>query len=208
MVEQQSAVDKEKAAASQLGSLSGPVCHPVSWYDKRADAVIKTTTCTTDPRGTALASNLVIAQTYAKSAEAAYERALNERNALDRVSADKALADAHAAYREAVHKSQLHDFASMVWGVSPSEVTDAMVAQFLRWFVFGAAICVAFASTTIAFTAITRVKPPKPSTITLDDRNAEFVLEPFAEIVIAEAKAAVNADAEAKIRRARDASGP
>jgi hypothetical protein len=203
LAELRSAVDKEKAASSQLAGLPKPVCHPVSRYDRRADAIIRTTVCTPDTRNAALTSNLSAAHVDTKNAQAAYESALNERKALDRTAADRTLADAHEARREAVRKSQLHDFAAMVWGISPSEVTDGMVAQFLRWFVFGAAICVAFASTMIAFTAITRVKPSKPSTITIPDRHVEFVLEELAKKVIADAKADVNADFDAKIARAR-----
>lgn len=197
--EERSAVDKEEAASSQLAGLPAPRCHAVSWYNRRAKAVIRTTICTPDTRGAALTSNLSAGREDTKNAQAAYEAALKERNALDRAVADRTLADAHAAYREAVRKSQLHDFASMVWGISPSEVTDRMVAQFLRWFVFGAAICVAFTSTMIAFTAITRVKPAKPDTIPVDDRHWEFFLNPLSERVIEEAKAAVKADIEAKI---------
>ena len=201
--EERSAVEKEEAASSQLAGLPAPRCHAVSWYNRRANAVIRTTVCTPDARGSAMTSNLSAAREDAENAQAAYEAALKERNAVDRAVSDRTLADAHAAYREAVRNSQLHDFASMVWGISPGEVTDRMIAQFLRWFVFGAAICVAFTSTMIAFTAITRVKPPKPKTISIDDRNGEFILGPFAEKVIAEAKSAVNADAEAKIASAR-----
>lgn len=197
------AEEKLKEASSELAGLPAPACHPASWYNRRANRVIRTTVCTADTRTAALTGNLNAAQQDTKNAQAAYEAALNERRTLDRTAADKTLADRRAAYREAVRKSQLHDFASMAWGIPPSEVTDGMVAQFLRWFVFGAAICVAFASTMIALTAITRVKAAKPNTITIDDRNGEFVLGPFAEKVIAEAKAAVGADAEAKIARAR-----
>jgi hypothetical protein len=201
--EQRLAVDNEKAAGSDLAGLPTLPCHPVSWYDRRAKTVIKTTVCAPDTRSAALTSNLSATRSDAKTAQDAYEWALKERNKLDRGAADRTLADARAAYREAVRKSQLHDFASMVWGISPSEVTDGMVAQFLRWFVFGSAVCVAFASTLIAFTAITRVKPAKPSTIMVHNRNGEFILGPFAEKVIAEAKAAVNVEADSKIARAR-----
>jgi hypothetical protein len=201
--EQRSAAEKEQATSSQLVSLPPPACHPVSWYDRRANAVVKSTVCTPDARGAPLTSSLSAAQSATKNAQTAHESALNARSALDRSAADKALADAHTTYREAVRNSQLHDFASMVWGISPSEVTDGMIAQFLRWFVFGAAVCVAFASTMIAFTAITRVKAPKPSTVSVHDRHLEFVLESLAKKIIADAEEAVTTDAEAKIARNR-----
>jgi hypothetical protein len=201
--ELQLAIDKEEKASSQLAGLPPPACHPKSWYDRRANQVIRTTVCVSDARGASLTSNLNAAQVDTKNAQDAYASAHNEREALDRTAADRTLADARKANREAVRNSQLHDFASMIWGISPSEVTDGMIARFLRVFVFGAAVCVAFASTMIAFTAITRVKPPKPSTISIDDRHLEFCLVSLAKKIIADGKAAVDADVEAKIALAR-----
>jgi hypothetical protein len=215
------AVDREKAASSGLTGLPKPICHKISWYDKRVDTVVTSTACNPDSRSTLLANGLTIAQSGTRNAQAAYDLALHERTELDRTAADRALASARNAFREALRKSQLHDFSSMVWGISPTKVTDGMIAQFLRVFVFGAAIFVAFASTMIAFTAVTRVKPGK-KTITVGDRHEEFAFQPFAERmmaesnsiaeaaakvtaekIIADAKAAEDEEREAKLARAK-----
>jgi hypothetical protein len=82
--------------------------------------------------------------------------------------------------------SQLHSFTAMAFGKDPTEVTDGEIHSFLRIFVFLPAIFVAFASTLLAVTAVTRVKP---KTIEIEDGLLESFIDPYAREVMARAAA-------------------
>jgi hypothetical protein len=66
-----------------------------------------------------------------------------------------ALTEAEAAHDEAVLRSQLHSFASMLFGVAPRDVSDEQVARVLFWFVLVAGSAIALVGSGLAAASVT-----------------------------------------------------
>jgi hypothetical protein len=192
-----------KEAAQQLANLPKDQCHPTSgitpdgraWRGQR---------CTSDPRIGMLRDHLREAANHRDILAKSLEDAVNVRARLDRTQVDNSATAADGEYREAILHSQLHSFAGMVFGKSPTEVTDQEIHLFLRIFVFLPAIFVAFASTLIAFTAIQKIDP---ELIPLDPQGAQYLLRPVYDSVVAEAVAAAERAARAATIRSGTMAG-
>lgn len=139
----------------------------------------KTYRTITDPRTAVMAENLKRAQTDRNEASQRLDQARAARAAVDPAEAEKAVTDAQAVYREAVLNSQLHALTAMVLAKDPTEVTDGEVYGFLRYFVFAAALCVAFASSLLAITAVRRIKP----TYEFTEEDGSYILGPYARTI-------------------------
>ncbi len=184
--------------ARELGNLPKQQCLPTAGFDRKGNAY-RSFRCTTDPRVAALMQAMKISSSVQASASAKLDAARKALEGLDRSEAAKALSQARVAYREAVLHSQLHSFTAMVFGKSPTEVTDAEVYLFLRIFVFAPAVFVSIASTLLALTAVERVDP---STICVPDETGQYILAPYTSVVTEEAIRAAEHAARDAIRRA------
>jgi len=172
-------------ATEKLGSLPEQKCSPVSGFTRNGQPY-RSVRCSTDPRIATLTGSISSAKAEALN------NARVERAPLSRAATEQQLDAGQLAYQEAVLNSQLHSFTAMVFGKSPTEVTDEQVHQFLRIFVFLPAICTAFAATLVALTSVHAIKP-EPIT-TLDGNGVDYILGPFAQEVI---QAATDATVEA-----------
>ena len=164
----------------QLGALPKDQCSLTVWYDKDRQQH-RGQTCKSDPRVTPLTEHLKTTRAARDEAQARLEQAAAERKHLDRTEVDNTVAAAQKDYREALLNSQLHSFAGMVFGIGPTNVTDAQINMFLRIFVFVPAVCVAFASSLVAFTAVRRIEP---ELIPFRPEGAEYLLNPIYENVL------------------------
>jgi hypothetical protein len=150
--------DTEQTALKQTAAIPKDTCYPTSWTDRQGQyhqstACRTNTTRETVNRATQAAGDRIAA------AEQALDTAKAARGQLDKGPIDKRVAEAAKAYQDAVGNSQLHSFAAMVFGIAPTDVTDAQLHWFLRLFVFIPAICSGFVATIIALTSVTRLEP-------------------------------------------------
>lgn len=190
-------------AARQLGSLPPQTCLPTSYVTRRGHRVTGVKCSAPDTaRPAALSAALSAANVSLTEAQGAYDKARSERDGLDRRAVDGRVSDATLRFREAVMQSQLHSFTAMLFGIDPTEVTDAELHQFLRVFVFAPAVFVAFASAMLAYTSVTRIKP-EVDPVALDDAAGEYILDPFAQRIVREAVDAADRRVEQALERAR-----
>lgn len=192
---------RNAADVAELGKVPKQNCGQISGVARNGHAY-RGIRCVADPRIKTLTLNLQTSTAARQEAVAKMDAANADRAKLDTTEVDQQLSKAEMAYREAVLHSQLHSFTAMVFGKNPTEVTDAEIHQFLRFFVFFPAVFVSFASTLLAFTAVERVPP---ETITLADEGGQYALGPFAETVLQEAVRAARQEAENTVAAAKPA---
>jgi hypothetical protein len=174
-----------KSVNEQIGGLAPPSCAVTRSVDKRGNRR-QGQVCKDDPRGPVLTASLAQASADRVAAASALDTARGERNGLSRQDADRSVSSAELTHRQAVMHSQLHSFTAMAFGKDPTEVTDGEIHTFLRIFVFLPAIFVAFASTLLAMTAVTRLKP---KTVEIEDGVLESFIDPYARELIERAAA-------------------
>lgn len=168
---------------NELATLPKDQCAQTQWYNKDGQQH-RGQTCKSDPRIAPIQANMKTTIADRDKTNVLLEQAVTARNALDRTQVDKDVATAQTTYREALLHSQLHSFAGMVFGVGPTEVTDAQINKFLRLFVFLPAIFVAFASSFVAFTAVHRVKP---DLVPFESEGLDYLLNPLYQTVLNDA---------------------
>lgn len=194
-----------KDANSELGRLPPQRCFRTS--STTADGRRVTgTRCTTDPRTDAMKASLSSAAKDRTEGSDRLDAARAERAKYDRSAVDRGFSDAEVAYRDAIMRSQLHSFTAMVFGKDPADVTDKEIHGFLFFFVFIPAIGASLASTLLALTSVERLR--EEDDIVLDEGAGSFILEPFAEEIIQQARAEATRSATAAIERARPAPEP
>jgi hypothetical protein len=177
------------ADVAELAKLPKSQCGQISGTDKNGNAY-QGHVCKDDPRVASLTEHLKAGRAERDAAQTRLEQAVAGRKQLDRTADDTAVATAQKDYREALLNSQLHSFAGMVFGIGPTEVTDAQINMFLRIFVFVPAICIAFASSLLAITAVRRVEP---ELIPFHPEGTEYLLNPLYRNVLNDALASVEA---------------
>ncbi len=187
-------------ATEKLGGLPEQRCSPVSGFTRNGQPY-RSVRCSSDPRIATLTGSISSAKADRDLALQALNNARAERAPLSRAATEQQLDAGQLAYREAVLNSQLHSFTAMVFGKSPTEVTDEQIHQFLRIFVFLPAICTALAATLVALTSVHAIKPE--SITTLDDNGVDYILGPFAREVIQAATDATMAAVRASINHPR-----
>jgi hypothetical protein len=168
----------------------------------RDGRVITTVRLVPDTRIDALRTAGIRAQADRSAASAEFDVAQRELRALDRSALDNAVAAAREAKKEALFDSQLHTFTAMVFGKDPDQVSEDELHWFLRLFVFIPAICVSFASTLLAFTAVERLKR-RPE---FADDAGSFLLGPMATAMIDEANRIIEKTAQDVMRGAKAAA--
>jgi hypothetical protein len=149
---------RAKSDAESLGNLPKEQCSPTSGTTRDGRAW-HSVACKTDARIAPMLANLKLTVAAHDDASQRLDAAIAARHALDRGEVDQAVATATVAYREALMHSQLHAFASMVFGVTATEVTDQQINNVLRFFVFLPAVCVALVSSLLAFSAVQHHTP-------------------------------------------------
>lgn len=189
-----------RGANTELGALPPQRCFRTTSTTPDGRRVTGTR-CTTDPRTEAMKGSLGTAQRDRTDASTRLDAARAERATLDRSAVDAAQREAQVAYRDAVMRSQLHSFTAMVFMKDPSEVTDKEIHSFLLFFVFIPAIGASIASTLLALTSVERLR--EEDDIVLDERAGSFILEPFADEIVRQAREEAAREAAATIERAR-----
>jgi hypothetical protein len=132
-----------------------------------------------DDRTKPMAANLDAAKNDATTAKTKLETAMAARDRLDPAVADGKVTAAEIALRDAIHHSQLHSFAGMLFGKDGMEVTDGEINTVLRIFVFPAAIFVSLSSTFLAMTAVVPIKKKAP--VEIPDDGMIKILKPMYE---------------------------
>jgi hypothetical protein len=190
------AEQRVKSAGEQLAALPKDQCAIMRGTTKDGRQY-QGQTCKSDPRIAALQANLKQATADRDAASKTLEQAVTARKALDLTAANAAVSTATENHREALLNSQLHSFTGMVFGVGPTEVSDAQINKFLRIFVFVPAIFVAFASSFVAFTSVHHLKP---DLIPFEPEATDYLLNPLYQAVLNDAVTQVvskqKADAE------------
>ena len=162
-----------------MGGLPKPQCSLVTAVNHRGQRYSRQQ-CSQDPRVAAMQANLADAQTARALAAKTLETQQAARAKLDHDVVDGQVARAEVAERQAVMQSQLHSFAAMVFGKDPTDVTDAEIHAFLRWFVFFPAIFASLAATALAIASVNWDRaPPKAESVALDERAVDYILEPI-----------------------------
>jgi hypothetical protein len=116
------------------------------------------------------------------AAEAALKQAEAQRATYNpkQQELDQKITVTETEYREAINHSQLHSYASMLFGKDPSALTDGEVKTLERYLIWIPAIAAALSSTLIAMTAVRRRKRPKPQPeAKLPDEAGNYLLGPF-----------------------------
>lgn len=189
-----------KGANTELGALPPQRCFRVT--STTADGRRVTgTRCTTDPRTEAMKTSLGSAGKDRTDASQRLDDARAARAKLDRTLVDRAQSEAEVAFRDAVMRSQLHSFTGMVFFKDPAQVTDQEIHSFLFFFVFIPALGASLASTLLALTAVEKLRDEDD--IVLSPEAGSFILEPFAEEIIRQARDEANRSAAAALDRAR-----
>ena len=187
-----------KDGNTELGALPPQRCYRTTTTTRDGRRVTGTR-CNTDPRMDAMKTSLTNAGRDRREASDRLDAARAERGKLDREGTDRAASEAAVAYRDAVMHSQLHSFTGMVFFKDPGEVTDKEIHSFLFFFVFIPAIGASLAATLLALTAVERVR--EEDDIVLDERAGSFILEPFAEDILKQAREEAERTAAAAIGR-------
>jgi hypothetical protein len=194
-----------KGANTELGALPPQRCFRVTNTTPDGRRV-SSTRCNTDPRTEAMKTSLGTAQKDRQDASARLDEARAERSKLDRTAIDRAQSEAEVAFRDAVMRSQLHSFTGMVFFKDPAEVTDKEIHSFLFFFVFIPALGASLASTLLALTSVEKLRDDDD--VVLDPQAGSFILEPFAEEIVKQAREQAERTAAAAIDRARPPEPP
>lgn len=194
-----------KDGNTELGALPPQRCFRTTTTTRDGRRVTGTR-CTTDPRMDAMKTSLTGAQRDRTEASNRLDAARAERDKLDRGAIDRAASEAAVNYRDAVMRSQLHSFTGMVFFKDPGQVTDKEIHSFLFFFVFLPAIGASLAATLLALTAVERVR--EEDDIVLDERAGSFILEPFAQDIVRQAREEAERTAAAAIERNRRPAEP
>jgi hypothetical protein len=189
-----------KGANTELGALPAQRCWRTTSTTPDGRRVTGTR-CSTDPRTEVMKTSLGSAQKDRQDASARLDEARAERAKLDRTAVDRAQSEAAVAYRDAIMRSQLHSFTGMVFFKDPAEVTDKEIHSFLFFFVFIPALGASVASTLLALTAVERLRDEDD--LVLDPQAGAFILEPFAEEIVRQAREEAERTAAAALGRAR-----
>ncbi|MDB5513097.1 MAG: ATPase, partial [Enterovirga sp.] len=188
-----------KGANTELGGLPAQRCFRTTSTTPDGRRVTGTR-CSTDPRTEAMKASLGTAQKDRQDASQRLDEARAVLARLDRSQVDRAQSEAEVGFRDAVMRSQLHSFTAMVFFKDPSQVTDQEIHSFLFFFVFIPAVGASIASTLLALTAVERVRDDDD--IVLDQGAGSFILEPFAEEIVRQAREEAERTAAAAIDRA------
>ena len=189
-----------KGANTELGALPPQRCWRVTSTTPDGRRV-QSTRCSTDPRTEAMKTSLGTAQKDRKDASDRLDAARAERAKLDRSEIDRAHSEAEVNYREAIMRSQLHSFTAMTFFKDPSQVTDKEIHSFLFFFVFVPALGASIASTLLALTSVERTRDEDD--VVLDPQAGSFILEPFAEEIVRQAREEAERTAAATLERVR-----
>ncbi|WP_375461549.1 ATPase [uncultured Enterovirga sp.] len=192
-----------KDGNTELGALPAQKCFRTSTTTRDGRRVTGTR-CNTDPRTDAMKASLTGAVRDRADGSERLDAARAERAKLDRTAVDRSLSEAEVAYRDAVMRSQLHSFTAMVFFKDPGQVTDKEIHTFLFFFVFIPAVGASVAATLLALTSVERVR--EEDDVVLDESAGSFILEPFAEELIRQARDEAERTANATIERARPAA--
>lgn len=186
-------------ATSQLGGLPKENCfnRTTSTPDGR---VTRSRQCRPDARVAVLSDSVKRATAARAEASTKLDQARRERAALTRTTTENNVTEAQDAYKKALAESQLHSFTAMFFAKDPAQVTDAEVYEFLRIFVFVPAILVSLAATLLALASVEKVKR-KSDTPELDEAGVQYILGPYAEAIVAEAKEAAERSMVEVIRK-------
>ena len=93
---------------------------------------------------------------------------------------DEKINMAETQYREAINHSQLHSYASMLFGKDPSMLSDGEIKTLERYLIWVPAIAAALSSTLIAMTAVRRRRLPKPQRAAIiPDDAAKYLFGPI-----------------------------
>ena len=191
-----------KSANTELGALPAQKCFRTSSTTPDGRRLTGTR-CSTDPRTEAMKASLGTAQKDRKDASDRLDVARAERDKLDRSQVDRAQSEAEVAFRDAVMRSQLHSFTGMVFFKDPAEVTEKEIHSFLFFFVFIPAVGASLASTLLALTSVERLRDEDD--VVLDPQAGSFILAPFADEIVRQAREEAAREAAAAIDRARPA---
>lgn len=194
-----------KDGNTELGALPAQRCFRTTTTTRDGRRVTGTR-CNTDPRMDAMKTSLTGAQRDRTEASNRLDAARAERDKLDRGAIDRAASEAAVNYRDAVMRSQLHSFTGMVFFKDPGQVTDKEIHSFLFFFVFLPAIGASLAATLLALTTVERVRDEDD--IVLDERAGSFILEPFAEDIVRQAREEAERTAAAAIEKNRPPAEP
>jgi hypothetical protein len=194
-----------KDGNTELGALPPQRCFRTVTTNRDGRRVTGTR-CNTDPRMDAMKTSLSTAQRDRREASDRLDAARAERAKLDRTAIDRAASEAAVNYRDAVMHSQLHSFTGMVFFKDPGRVTDKEIHSFLFFFVFVPAVGASLAATLLALTAVERVRGEDD--VVIDERAGSFILEPFADEIVRQAREEAERTARAAIGRTREAETP
>ena len=190
-----------KAGNTELGALPPQRCYRVT--STTPDGRRTTgTRCSTDPRTEAMKSSLGVAVTDRNAASVRLDDARAVRAKFDRAETDRKASVAEVAHRDAIMRSQLHSFTAMVFGREPDKVTDKEIHSFLFFFVFVPAIGASLASTLLALTSVEMVERDEDG-IRLDAASGNYILAPFAEDIVRQAREAAEVQAASSLEAAR-----
>lgn len=141
-----------------------------------------------------LKKELAALKVQVEAADAAVKQAEAHRASYDQRQLNEKISAAEMQYREAINRSQLHSYASMLFGKDPHALSDGEIKTLERYLIWIPAIAAALSSTLIAMTAVRRIKVPLPEPpVTIPDEAATYLFGPLVEAIKAEANAAVAA---------------
>lgn len=187
--------DRYKMLQGQITALSankGESCSTVTNPDGTSTKSCRPTTSVNSAQLKTLQNELSDVKSERDEAESALRQAEAIRGKYDARTIDEKIARAQADYRNAVGRSQLHSYTSMILRKPPTEVTDAEVKSLESYLIFIPSIAAALASTLLAVTAVRRLRPPTPA-VPINDAAATYLFGPLVSALRQEASEAVKA---------------
>jgi len=100
------------------------------------------------------------------------------------------IAKVESDYRASINRSQLHSYAAMLFGKTPSELSDGEVKTLERYLIWIPAIAAALSSTLIAMTAVRRIRR-EPDDAIIPDDAMRTLFGPLVDAIQVEARNAV-----------------
>jgi hypothetical protein len=156
--------------------------------------------CRENPALKTLKTELAAASGKLNEAERAVKQAQLEAAKYDTRLVDEKINKAKAEHGDSIYQSQLHSYTAMLFQKDPREVTDGEVKTLEWYLIFIPSIAAALSSTLIAMTAVRRFRPIPSAGTTIPDDAAAYLFGPLVAAIKAEAKAAVTAAVNGRVK--------
>jgi hypothetical protein len=186
--------ERYKILLSQLNAQPNQNCNVISTLNPDGSAGPTKQVCRENPALKPLRSEIDAHKSKQNEKEAAVKQAQADLAKYDLRPIDEEISKADVEYRDAIYHSPLHSYTGMLFSKDPRKVSEGEVKTLEWYLILIPSIAAALSSTLIAMTAVHRLKPPKPPSLTtIPDEAAVYLFGPLVEAIRQESRDAVRA---------------